>query len=774
MRNPVAVVLRTSLTLAICSSVVSNQEIAAQTGPDPGFLKQYAETYHFSLGRPTSIQFTRQGDAVLFLRSGPHSFVRDLYEFDMKTGRERLLVSAQTLLDGGQERLTASELARRERMRMTARGIASYRLSRDGRQVLLPLSGLLFLLDRKTGASRELKSAAGFPIDARFSPDGKQIACVRDGDLYVIDVESGAERRLTHGASDTLSHGLAEFVAQEEMDRMRGYWWSPDSRWIAYQETNTSEVQPWHIADPARPDHDATTWRYPRPGKNNAVVRLGILPVTGGETTWIDWDRKRYPYLARVAWPKDAPLTILVQNREQTEDLLLAVDPKDGKTTELLKETDTAWINIDGSMPRWLPGGKMFLWSSERSGAWRLELRRRDGSRAATLTKPELGYRSLVGVDAKRDVAFVSGGEDPTGAQIFRVSLEPSGPPPERITRGPGVHRAVFSRRGGLSVRITPGPPPRYVVTRADGSAVGELESVAEEPPFEPNLELTVVGERPRLHAAIVRPRGFDARRRYPVVVNVYGGPHAQTVTQSPRRYLLNQWIADHGFIVVSIDGRGTPVRGRAWERAIKGNLIEVALADQVRGLQALGEKYREMDLSRVGIYGWSFGGYFSAMAVMQRPDVFHVGVAGAPVVDWLDYDTHYTERYMGLPSKNSSGYRASSVLTYAPRLSRPLLIIHGTADDNVYFLHSMKLCDALFRAGKPYDFLPLSGFTHMVPEPQVTERLYERIVGYLSEHLKPGERGATVTPQPRDNKLRIPGHPRINDTKETNRRYRR
>jgi dipeptidyl-peptidase-4 len=266
----------------------------------------------------------------------------------------------------------------------------------------------------------------------------------------------------------------------------------------------------------------------------------------------------------------------------------------------------------------------------------------------------------------------------------------------------------------------------------------GKLTNVAEKPPFVPEVELAVVGDEPRLHAALIRPRNFDAMRRYPVVVNIYGGPTLQMVTLDRRRHLLNQWIADHGFIVVAIDNRGTPARNRPWERAIKGNFIELPLADQVRGLAALGEKYRELDLSRVGIYGWSFGGYASAMAVMQRPDVFHVGVAGAPVVDWADYDTHYTERYLGLPADNPSGYHASSVLTYADRLRRPLLIIHGTADDNVYFLHSMKLCDALFRAGRPYDFLPLAGFTHMVPDPLITQRLYGRIVDYFVEHLKP------------------------------------
>jgi len=242
----------------------------------------------------------------------------------------------------------------------------------------------------------------------------------------------------------------------------------------------------------------------------------------------------------------------------------------------------------------------------------------------------------------------------------------------------------------------------------------------------------------PLFHAVLVRPRNFDSRRRYPVIASVYGGPHAQTVVAAPSAYLLQQWIADHGFIVVSIDGRGTPSRGRSWERVIKGNLIDIPLNDQVAGLKTLGKKYRELDLDRVGIYGWSFGGYFSAMAVMRRPDVFDVGVAGAPVSEWLDYDTHYTERYLGLLDANPTGYVDSSVLTYAKELEKPLLLIHGTADDNVYFSHSLKMSNALFRAGKVHDFLALSDFTHMVADPLVTTRLYQRIVDYFLKHLAP------------------------------------
>jgi len=442
-----------------------------------------------------------------------------------------------------------------------------------------------------------------------------------------------------------------------------------------------------------------------------------------------------------VRWKDQAPLTILVQNRQQTEEALLRVDVETGSTALLLVEKDDAWINLDQSMPKWFPDGSAFLWTTERNGAWQLELRGADGRLLRPLTTPEFRYKGLIDLDPESKVVFVSGGDDPTQTHLFRLSTEASAAAPVQLTTQPGQHSATFSENHQVYVYTTSTMDGKrtQVVRSADGRELGRLQSVAEEPPFVPNIELTTVGSDPSFHAVLVRPRNFDSRRRYPVIVSVYGGPHAQTVSASPSGYLLQQWIADHGFIVVSIDGRGTPSRGRDWERVIKGNLIDVTLNDQVAGLKALGKKYRELDLNRVGIYGWSFGGYFSAMAVMRRPDVFDAGVAGAPVSEWLDYDTHYTERYMGLPDDNASGYVASSVLTYAKDLEKPLLIIHGTSDDNVYFSHSLKMSNALFRAGKTHDFLALSGFTHMVPDPLVTTRLYQRIVDYFVEHLKDG-----------------------------------
>ena len=736
MNRILAFAIALSAATASHAAAAAFTRLPAAAPRDSAFLDQYAATYHFRLGEPTSITVTPEGDAVLFLRSGARSFVQDLCEWDARTRRERVLLTAERILRGAQEHLTAEERARRERMRVASRGIVSYQLSEDGRRILVPVAGRLFVIERASGATRELIGAPGFPIDPQFSPDGASVACVRHGDLYVFDLGSGRERRLTSGANDTLTHGLAEFVAQEEMGRFSGYWWSPDSRSIAYQETNTGPVETLHILDPAHPEQTPQSWRYPRPGRANAEVRLGIVPASGGGTTWVRWDRSRYPYLATVRWSLNAPLAILVQNRRQTEEMLLAVDVKDGAARPLLIERDPAWINLDQKMPHWLEDGGGFLWTTERAGRLQLELRARDGHLLRSLTRVTFPLRGFIHLDAEAQTAWVSGAEDPTQVQLWRVRLDGAGAP-QPVTSEPGIHDGVFARHAAIWVHSFEGPQsgPRKVILDRDGHEIATLQSASEEPLLTTHLTFLTVGPR-RERAVIVSPESFRRGERYPVIVSVYGGPHVNQVRQAARGYLLEQWIANRGFLVVSIDGRGTPGRGRSWERAIKNDLIQVPLEDQIEGLRAMAAEHPEMDLSRVGIYGWSFGGYFSAMAVMRRPDVFRAGVAGAPVVDWHDYDTHYTERYLDLPERDPRGYEQSSVLTYAGRLARPLLLVHGTVDDNVYFLHSMKLSEALFRAGKPFEFLPLAGFTHMVPDPLVTRRLYGRIASFLEEHV--------------------------------------
>jgi dipeptidyl-peptidase-4 len=661
--------------------------------------------------------------------------VQDLYEFDCQTGAERVLLTAGQILAGDDEQLSAEEKALRERLRMAARGIARFELSHDGSKVLVPLSNRLFVVDRASRKSMEVKSAkGGFPLDPHFSRDGKKVSCVREGEIFVTDLANGHERQVTIGAGGAVTNGTAEFVAQEEMDRVHGYWWSPDSQWIAFQQTDTTGMETFHILDPLHPESEPSSWPYPKTGSRNASVRLALVSANGGEIRWIDWDREKYPYLAKVVWQDKSPLTILVQNRLQTEQVLYAVGEKTGDLIELLTETDSAWIDLAHAIPRWLSDGTGFFWLTERTGEWTLELRGSDGKILRTVTPTGFGLIGLAGVDEKQKKVFVTASTDPTQQHVFSIPI--AGGEPKLLTKEAGSHSFTIGSPGGVVLHeysLANGKSGARVL-RANGEVAGELKSVAEEPRL-PTVERLTVGER-GFRAAIVRPRSFVPGTRYPVVVRVYGGPTALVVHASPRGNVLDQWLADQGFIVVLIDNRGTPRRGREWSRAIKGNLIDVPLQDQVDGLKALCDKYPELDAERVGITGWSFGGYFSAMATMRRPDVYKAGVAGAPVCDFRDYDTHYTERYMGLPEENTSGYDISNVVTYCKDLTVPLLIIHGTADDNVYFMHSLKMTEALFRAGKHFEFLPLAGFTHMVPEPNVTVRLNSRIAAFFKQHL--------------------------------------
>jgi dipeptidyl-peptidase-4 len=699
------------------------------------FLRDYAQTRGFSLGRPVKATPTPDGKAVLFLRSGPRSPKLGLYEFSVSTGKTRELLTPEQVLKGAEEKLTPEEKARRERQRISVGGFTVFQISDDGKLILLSLSGRLYVVTRGTNQARELKTGPGV-IDPKFAPDGAKVSYVRDHDVYVYDLAADQEARLTSGGSEILSHGTAEFVAQEEMSRFTGYWWSPDSRQIIYQETDAKGVEVWHVADPIHPDQTPTPFFYPRPGKANVQVKLGVISAKGGATTWLDWDRGKYPYLATVRWSKGGPPLLTVQSRDQSEVAVLEVDVATGKTLTLLTERDATWINLRQEVPRWLPDGSGYLWVTERDSGPQLEIRGKQGRLRQVVAPASDGYQALVEINAEEKFAYYLASRDPTQAHLHRVDLVPFGEV-ETLSKSPGVHAATFGKNEQIYVQtVRPRQGlPKTTVHHAGGKIFGELPSVAETPPFSPRVEYHLVGKE-ELRAAVVLPRSFDSRKRYPVLVDVYGGPHHQQVVAVETRWLLEQWYADQGFIVVAIDGRGTPGRGRDWERAIFKKFADVPLDDQVAGLQALAARYPAMDPKRVGIYGWSFGGYMAALAVMRRTDVFHAAVAGAPVVDWLDYDTHYTERYLGIPPKDDDAYRAASLLTYANQLKRPLLLLHGTADDNVYFRHSLKLADALFRSGKTFEILPLSGLTHMVPDPEVNERLHQRIAGFMVKHL--------------------------------------
>ena len=713
---------------------------AADEDANLKYFRDLAETRSYSLGRPVAPKLTPDGQTVIYLRGGPRDPVLRLYEFPVPAGPERELLTPAQLLGNAEEQISAEEKARRERARVTLKGFTRFDLSKDGARLLVTLSGQLYVVNR---ADLKVTALPGKNwIDPRFSPDGTAVAAVSAGELHVIELATGTSRALTAGATATLSHATAEFVAQEEMDRREGYWWSPDSQALVYQETDESAVAVRHIADPLHPEAAPTDFFYPRAGATNATVRLGVIARTGGATRWVNWDAAKFPYLTRVVWrePGD-PLCLSVMDRAQQTALLLRADPATGETTELLRETDLAWLNLDDHavLPRWLPGGGEFLWTTESRGAWQVELRAADGKLLRALTPPEFIYKGLIKLDATNGSIYVSGAANPCETHVWRFPL--AGGAGTALTTAPGSHAASFSETAATfihSYSLLDGAVGAEVLSAA-GQRLATLPAMAESPPALPNLELTQTAGTPSLHAALIRPHHFKARKKYPVILSVYAGPTATVVHSARRAYLADQWMADQGYIVVSLDGRGTPYRGRDWERAIRGNLIDVALEDQVTGLRALGKRYPELDLKRVGVTGWSFGGYFSAMAAIRRPDVFRCGVAGAPVVTWENYDTFYTERYLGLPQTDAAAYHVSSVLTYANQLTRPLLLIHGLTDDNVYAQHTLQLADALFMAGKRYEFMPMLG-THLAgsSDPVVKLRQQMRVMEFFNRELKP------------------------------------
>jgi dipeptidyl-peptidase-4 len=724
------------LALALVSAPPSAPP-PATAAASPSFLRELAETRGYRAGMPSRATVVPGGAEVIFLRSGPRAGVMSLLATDVATGKTRELITAEALLASEPEDLSDAEKARLERQRITARGITHYQMALDGRTFLAALGGRLYAVDRTTGEKRRMPVPQG-ALDPRLSPDGKQVAFVSGGELHVLDVATGKARALTTGATEWKTHGLAEFVAQEEMDRGEGYWWSPDSRSLAFEEADDTEVEKLSIQDPARPERRPVQFAYPRAGRQNTRVRLGVVGVGGGGPTWIAWDRDRYPYLAQVRWQKDAPLLLVVQNREQTEEAVLRADPGSGKTAVLLVEKDPAWLNLNEAALRWMPDGSGFLWFTERDGGAEVELRSPEGARLSVVAPLEYGYVGMAGVSDDGEVWFLGTRGDPTRDRLFRV--RPGGKPVEVVLPGePPTGLSAKLADGGKVLVVSssrPGQGSRLSLVGPDGEERVRLPSVAVEPPFRARPEVRQVGKR-GLWTSLVRPRDFRPGQKYPVIVQVYGGPTRLSPlglhSASPR----TQWTADQGFLVVKVVNRGETGRlGRGFERAVKGDLAGPALEDQAEALAGLAAVVPEIDLARVGISGWSFGGYMAALAALRRPDVYRAAMAGAPVVDWRDYDTYYTERYLGLPGEAPEAYDRSSLTRLAGKEHAQLLLVHGTADDNVYLLHSLKLADALFRAGAPATFVPLANVTHLASDPATAERLAEMEIRFFRESL--------------------------------------
>ncbi|KFZ78557.1 peptidase S9 [Amycolatopsis sp. MJM2582] len=686
---------------------------------DLPFLRRQARTQRFTLGAPKEFKVSPDGSRILFLRSESGTDPRhSLWSFDVASGEETKLVDAAELLPG-EEDLPPEERARRERSRETGGGVVGYAVDDAFTVAAFSLSGKLHTLDLTTGEVAVLVD--GSVVDPRPSPDGTHVAYVRDRRLRVIDRATGEDRVLVEEAGDDIAWGLAEFIAAEEMGRTRGYWWSPDGKSLLVERSDRTAVPRWTIADPANPQSAANVVAYPAAGTTNADVTLAILGLDGSR---VDVTKTGWEYLAAVHWSAAGKPLLSVQSRDQRKLEIQAVDPATGAVEVLHTETDEHWVELAAGVPAWTADGRLVR-ESAADGDHRLVV---DG---VAVTPPGLQVRSILHVGD--EVLFSASEADPTQIHVFRTE----GGELRRLSTEDGVH--VGSGNASLTVLSSwslerSGP----VVTVVSGEkTVARIGSFTVDPDVVPNLTWLTLGER-GLRAALVLPTGYEeSEGKLPVLLDPYGGPHAQRVLQTRNAFLTPQWLADQGFAVLVADGRGTPGRGSAWEKEIAGKLADITLADQVDALHAAAALHPELDLERVAIRGWSYGGYLSALAVLRRPDVFHAGVAGAPVTDWSLYDTHYTERYLGLPQEETASYEHNSLIAGAGDLSRALLIVHGLADDNVFVAHSLRLSSALLAKGRAHVFLPLAGATHMTPQAEeVAENLMRTQVDWIVREL--------------------------------------
>jgi dipeptidyl-peptidase-4 len=749
--------LRAVLPALLVSLALSLPATAADTPATPHKLTLEALAGDAPLSGPSLVRakVSPDGTRVTFLRGKERDRNRlDLWAYDVAGAKTVLLVDSDDVLPGV-EVLSDEEKARRERQRISAlSGIVDYQFSPDGKSLLFPLGGDLYLYDlSKSGkdAVRKLTNREGFATDPKISPAGKYVSFIRGRNLWVIDLASGQQRQLTFDGSDTIGNGVAEFVADEEMDRHTGYWWAPDDSAIAFARIDESKV-PVQKRYEVYPDRtEVVEQRYPAAGDTNVAVKLGVIDPSDAskEPRWIDLGRNPDIYLARVNWRDPQHVAFQRQSRDQKLLELVETDLATGKQRTLATERSKTWVPLHDAL-RFLKDGA-FLWSSERSGFEHLYVVEANG-RTRALTSGEWPVDSLLSVDEPNGwVYFSAGRESPTQSHIYRVPLK--GGAIEKLSKEAGWHGATFAANSSVYVDgwSNPTTPPQLVLHRADGTEVATLvknDLADPKHPYAPYraahlpMEFGTVkaadGKTP-LHYFVIRPEGFDASKSYPVIVNVYGGPASQTVKQTWQPD-LNQYFAQHGYVVFSVDNRGTPRRGAAFGGALYGRQGTVEVDDQRAALRWLTAQ-PGIDKDRVGVYGWSNGGYMTLMLLARGQGDYDCGVAGAPVTDWGLYDTHYTERYMDLPRSNPAGYKAARVLEHIDGLvgeSAPkLLVLHGMADDNVLFANSTALMSALQQRGQPFELMTYPGAKHGLKGKDNLHRM-RMTDAFLARCLKP------------------------------------
>ena len=696
------------------------------------FPRLAARTMNFRLGLPRGFEVSPDGQRVVFLRA-PSGTERAhaLWVYDVASGSERLVADPTGLLGAEPENLPREERARRERQRVTTSGIVAFSTDADMTKAAFALSSRLFVADLSSeSVVREFTTPVPV-VDPQLDPTGRRVAYVGERAVRVVTLESSDDVVLVGpepDEPDEVAWGLAEFVANEELARARGFWWAPDGESLLVERYDETDVLVWHISDPANPECEPMRVRYPQAGTANALVSLALVPLSGARVD-VDWhsdaavDGHVLEYLAQVEWSGPRPiLTLLTRDQRRME--FRELDPATGTTTLVRAITDDAWVEVLPGTPRRLNDGRL-LYSVDVGETRRLWIG------GEPYTPEDVLVREVIAVENDAVIATII----PKVASVALARLGFDGTV-ELLSDPDGV--ATGAAGGGTLVLAQQNPSvPVVSTTVRAGDARVELSSLAETSPVVPNAVTLQVGER-GLPTTVLFPTGHErGSRRLPVLLDPYGGPQGQRVINAAHAYLTPQWFADQGFLVIVADGRGMAGRGPAWDRLALNDRTGT-IDDQADAFTEVARLYPDdVDSTRVAIRGWSFGGYLALLGVLRRPDVFSAAIAGAPTTDERLYDTCYSERYLGNPNTNPDVYEANNVIPLAARLSKPLMIIHGLADDNVYVAHSLRLSSALLAAGKPHEFIPLSGMTHMANSEVVAENLLLIQVDFLRRALK-------------------------------------
>lgn len=700
---------------------------------------------------PRLLSLSPDGQRATFLKGRSDDADRmDLWEYQVSSGKTQLLVDSLALLSGKAELLSAEEKARRERARISSlSGIVSYQFSDDGKNLLFPLSGELYsynLADKKT---QQLTQGEGFATDPKFSPKGRYVSFVRDRNLWVIDRETATTQVLTQKNSATVAWGMAEFVAQEEMHRLSGNWWSPQDDAIVAAHFDEAPVPIAKRSEIYADRTEVVSQRYPGAGENNVEIELYIIDPAGKQKPkQLDLGTEKDIYIARVNWLKDGS-GVLVQRQDRKQQVLdlIYYSREGGKGKTLLSEKSATWINLNEDLHTLKNGD--FIWASERSGFKHLYLYNSRGELKHAISQGEWQVDAIEAVDQNNgQIYFTATKDSPLEKQLYRVGI--NGGDIEKISGRAGWHNIEFSDDASIYLDDWSGDlsPNQITLHRSGGEKITALSAntVDKNHPLKPivgGLQEPEYGvlkhDGVELRYQMLKPVDMQADKKYPVFLRVYGGPGSQQVQRrwDKRWGLLDQYMAQQGFVVFTLDNRGSDRRGKAFEDPIYRNMGDVEVQDQLAGIEFL-KSQSFVDENRIGVFGWSYGGYMTLMMLAKASDQIAAGVSVAPVSDWILYDTHYTERFMSLPQDNAEGYKRSAILPHLKGLTSDLYLIHGMADDNVLFTHSTTLMTELQKNGVPFRLMTYPGEKHGISGKGPQTHVMNEITGYFIEKFKP------------------------------------